>query len=678
MYKRLISVVITVSVIASSLPRVSATMREQTINNSISGYISLSEGVHIAGINKTPSIHIDSNDYEGVLLAANNLAEDIQSVVGKNPTVSNNDITVPFDGGKGIIIDGDSMNVSLDSPVSKNAACYVAAYNKRGVLTALIKNTDNPSDDNTVTSSFSFDTSLSRPAGGKLKSFIWDETMETKSDTLGLSPSKSAVLDGIDIVIGTLGISETIDALALTGKLDISAIDGEWESFTIQNVNNTIVIAGSDKRGTIYGIYDFCEKIGISPWSWWADADSVQAENLYVNLPEGGYTEGTPSVKYRGIFINDEYNLNQWSTALGNGNAMTHETYEKIFELLLRLKANCLLPAMHPYSPSFHMDKENTRMADKYGIVIGSSHTEPLLRNNAEELDSFQDKWEEENPGKALFKNTINISGKKVAYYWTDHDNNGNTVYNKEFLEDYWREGVRRSNQYENIYTVGMSGVHDGGFETNMDISAALTEIIAVQRKILKEEICDKTGQKIEDIPQIFIPSKDILYYYNKNLIDIPDDVTIICNDDGYGYMRQNTNDTERSRTGGIGAYYHISYYGRPASYLWLSCTQPALIREEMSRAYNMGADKIWIVNAGDIKPAENDVEYFLKLAYDIDKTNEKDIGNIFSDNAKRDFNMNDADARKYAEIMTEYYELANAKRPELVRSNIFSNLLRR
>lgn len=514
----------------------------------------------------------------------------------------------------------------------------------------------------------------------QVKGFLWEDkdglTCIPLADVFEYTKTPTAESDwaNSDIIIGTLGKSEAIDTLVKNNEIDVSDIEGKWEAFSIQQTeNDKIVIAGSDKRGTIYGIYDMCEKIGVSPWEWWADVDPTHADTLYINLPEGGYTEGEPSVKYRGIFINDEYNLNQWSKSLSaDGSAMTHETYEKVFELLLRLKANYLWPAMHNYSPAFHTDAENAALADKYGIVMGSSHCEPLLRNNLGELDAFQDKWEEENPDKTLYKALKNESGKSVAYYWTDHDNNNNPIDNKEFLEAYWRESVQKYGGYENVYSLGMRGVHDGSFQTNMDYPTALNEIIACQRKILKEEICDKTGQDITDIPQVFIPYKDVLKYYNEGSLQIPEDVTIMWTDDNFGYVRQNANDTERANSGRTGIYYHVSYYGYPTSYLWLSSTQPGLIREEMGKSYDMGADKMWILNVGDIKPAENDIEYFLKLARNIDTRNE-DIGELFAAKAQRDFNLNDDDAAKYAEIMDEYYELANSKRPEFIRSGEIS-----
>lgn len=678
MLKKSTAAVLASVLLLSALPGMIAGA-EEAANNSVSGYVSASESVGFTLVSKrkTPVIHIDSNDYESVIRAAGNLAEDIETVTGVVPVTSSESITKPLTGASGIVIGENSMEISLGYPVSSELDSYIAVYDKDGALTGVAKavgglNGDLFSDGSVL--GFEFDRVLEKPTGGSIKGYIWNKNMEPVTEPLGMLVSSAASLYDVDIVIGTLGMSETIDTLALSGELNVSEIEGKWESFTIQNIDSTLVIAGSDKRGTIYGIYDLCEKIGVSPWEWWSDADPVHADTLCINLPDGGYTEDEPSVKYRGIFINDEYNLSTWSKSLGSdGTAMTHETYEKVFELLLRLKANYLWPAMHAYSPAFHTDEENAKLADEYGIVMGSSHCEPLLRNNLGELDAFQEKWETANPDKTLYKALTNETGTKVAYYWTDHDDNGNAVNNKEFLEAYWRESVQKYGEYENVYSLGMRGVHDGSFQTNMtDKGAALTEIIECQRKIIQEEICDKTGQDITDIPQVFIPYKDVLTYYNNGTLKVPEDVTIMWTDDNYGYVRQNADDAERANSGRTGIYYHISYYGYPTSYLWLTTTQPGLIREEMGKSYDMGADKMWILNVGDLKPAENDIEYFLKLARNIATRNE-DINDIFAAKAQRDFNLDDADAEKYAEIMDEYYELSNSKRPEFIRSGEIS-----
>ena len=673
MLKRCISALLASSIAFSTLPVITSYAAEAEANNSVSGYISLTDGIKLAGQGKTTKIYVDSADEKSVIRAVGDLKDDLKTVTDVTAEITNQIETANTAGTSGIVIGESSTTMNLEKNVDSDADAYIAAYNHDGTLSKVIKADKGIGENGGQVSGFEFNTVIEKPAGGKIKGFVWKD-MEPVADVQKLYSPYEVVLDGVDIVIGTIGESKAIDTLALSGDIDTSAIEGEWEAFTVQSVDNTIVIAGSDKRGTIYGVYDLCEKIGVSPWTFWADATPVHADNLYVNLPPEGYTEGASSVKYRGIFLNDEYNLNQWSKSMSsNGTAMTHETYEKIFELILRLKANYLWPAMHKYSPSFHSDEENARLADEYGIVMGSSHSEPLLRNNLGELDGFQSKWETEHPDKTLYKALKNESGNSVAYYWTDHDGDGNAVDNKEFLEDYWRESVKNNGSYENIYTLGMRGVHDGSFQTNMDKATALNEIITTQRKILKEEIADKQGIALEDIPQVFIPYKDVLAYYNDGSLKIPDDVTIMWTNDNYGYMRQNANDAERARSGRTGVYYHISYYGYPTSYLWLTTTQPGLIREELTKSYESGADKIWLMNVGDLKPAEKEIDFYTKLARNVGGMNSKDIAETYIQNAKRDFNMDDTDAAEYASIMDEFYELANSKRPEFMRTGDFS-----
>lgn len=679
--KKFVSAVIATAMMITSVVPMRATAEESTVNNSVSGYISTDTGVKIIGKDKQAKIYVDANDYESVIRAVGDMKEDLSQVSGQAVTIGGSTEIQSMSGEvkiSGINISSASMSVDGYKAITENGKGIIAFFDKDGTLSKIVISEDSINSTN-GTAHFkelpSFD-------GKTVKGFVW----KTENDKLTVTPiaesytyietpkatmPTDADWSDANIIVGTIGNSDAIDALAESGVIDISAIKDKWESFTIQENGGNLIIAGSDKRGTIYGIYDFCEKIGVSPWEWWADVTPEKAEELYINLPKDGYTEDEPSVQYRGIFTNDEYNLNQWSTSMGDGN-MNKETYEKIFELILRLKANTLWPAMHQYSNAFHLDAENAVLADKYGVVMGSSHAEPLLRNNLGELYPYQQKWIEEHPDKTLYINTKDDSGRKVSYMWTDHDADGNAVDNKEFLTDYWRDSVKTNGSYENIYTLGMRGVHDGSFSTNMDTTTALNEIIAAQRKILEEELC-KDGRKIEDIPQIFIPYKDVQAIYNTGALKIPDDVTIMWTDDNYGYVRQNADDTERARAGKTGTYYHISYYGYPTSYLWLASTQPGLIREELKKSYDMGANKVWILNVGDLKPAEKEIEYFADLARNVWSTSNTEISSIYEQNAKRDFNMNEADAKEYAAIMDMYYQIANSKRPEFLRTGDFS-----
>lgn len=476
-----------------------------------------------------------------------------------------------------------------------------------------------------------------------------------------------------DIIIGTIGKSRAVDKLIAENKLDVSAVENEWEAFTLQNVEGVLVIAGADKRGTIYGIYDLSEKMGVSPWVWWADVAPVHSDEIYVTLPQNGYTEGASSVKYRGVFLNQEYNLWNWAKSLDGDVGIDTETYKKVFELLLRLKANYLWPAMHEYTQAFNINPENARIADEYGIVMGTSHCEMLLRNNMGELLEFQERWISEHPDKKLYMFKDGSLNADVAYDYTDTDKEGNPVCNKEFIEDYWRERVRANKDYESNFTIGMRGVHDGAWnpvnaKTNEEKIALLEEIIVKQREILSEEI----GKPAEEIPQTFIPYKEILPLYNDGL-NVPDDVTIMWTNDNYGHIRQSSNAQERERSGGGGMYYHVSYFGRPSSVIWNGGTQLGLIKEEMTKAYDSGADTVWILNVGPLKQFENQMEYFLDLGRNIGKTRHTEIKAYVKDNARRYFNFTDEQAGEYADIQCEFLELANSRRPDFMKQGVYS-----
>ncbi|MBQ2665132.1 MAG: glycosyl hydrolase 115 family protein, partial [Clostridia bacterium] len=476
-------------------------------------YVSATEGRKIVGYETSLHIQYGTKEDKSVVRAIGDLVDDIKAVTGKQSTMrADDDILLGGLPPHGIIYDlfGPMCVVTYDF-VPADSTCYVAAYNADGSLNTVAQATKaNYTDENGDTTIFEFDEAVERPAYGSMKAFVWDNNMK---------PATNEVLDieseGSILVIGTLGTDSLVDKYAETNE-NIAALEGKRESFTIQNINGSVVIAGSDKRGTIYGIYDFCEKMGVSPWEFWADVEPEKKENLYINLPESGYTEGEPSVEYRGIFLNDEFNLNQWTNSEFAAN-MNSKKYEKIYELILRLKMNTLWPAMHQYSTAFHNVPDAAEKADEYGVVIGSSHAEPLLRNNLGELDVYQAAWINANPDKPLNRKIENETGTKVAYYWSSYesyDSDGNGVgtyyYNKEFLTDYWRDSVKASGQYDNIYTLGMRGVHDGSFQTNMNYEEALKEIIAAQIQILKDELVGegKKYSRIEDVPMVFIPYK--------------------------------------------------------------------------------------------------------------------------------------------------------------------------
>ncbi|MBN2162509.1 MAG: glycosyl hydrolase 115 family protein [Pontiellaceae bacterium] len=397
------------------------------------------------------------------------------------------------------------------------------------------------------------------------------------------------------VLIGTVGHSRFIDALVKAGKLDVDPIAGQWESFIIQRidqpsdgVDEMLVIAGSDRRGTTYGIFTLSEAIGVSPWYWWADVPSKKREQVYVEC--AGLIQGPPSVKYRGIFINDEdWGLQPWAAKNMDPDIQDigPNTYAQVFELLLRLKANFIWPAMHSCTKAFNIYPENKKVADRYAIVMGASHCEPMLRNNVTEWD------------------------KKADGDW-NYETNPNGVY------DYWERRVIENGLYENVYTVGMRGIHDSGVpggRTQEDKKGILERVISDQRKMIRQHVNPDPSR----VPQIFCPYKEVLDIYKLGM-DLPDDVTIVWPDDNHGYIRNLSTPEERKRFGGSGIYYHMSYWGAPQDYLWLSSTSPAKIAYEMRMAYAYGADRLWVFNVGDIKPCELEMDFAMRLAYDVEK----------------------------------------------------------
>jgi hypothetical protein len=451
------------------------------------------------------------------------------------------------------------------------------------------------------------------------------------------------------VIVGTIGKSKIMDALAAEGKLATNGISGAWESFVLQVVNNprpgiqrALVIAGSDRRGTIYGIYHLSELIGVSPWHWWADVPVPKRK--FLALRGDRFQQGPPAVKYRGIFLNDEdWGLRPWAAktfepAAGN---LGPKTYSKIFELLLRLHANFLWPAMHSGTAEFNHFPDNREIANEYGIVMGSSHCEQMLRNNVSE-------WDKKTFGEYNFAT------------------------NPDGVLKYWEQRVRENGKYENVYTLGMRGIHDSampGGGTQREKAARLQTIIADQRDLLARFINPDATQ----VPQIFCPYKEVLPLYQL-MTNLPDDITLVWPDDNYGYIRQFSNARERARSGGAGVYYHVSYWGAPRDYLWLCSTPPALIAEEMTKAFDYGADKVWMLNVGDLKPAELDLEFFLQLAWNPHLWNGTNTYDLLEKQIARDFgNENGAEITS---ILAEYYRLNFQRKPEHLdfpTNNLFS-----
>ncbi|MES2444041.1 MAG: glycosyl hydrolase 115 family protein, partial [Pseudomonadota bacterium] len=436
---------------------------------------------------------------------------------------------------------------------------------------------------------------------------------------------------------GTLGRSPAIDRLVREHRIDAAQLKGAWESFLIVTVENpaphvprALVIVGSDRRGTAYGIYELSRAIGVSPWHWWADVTPERHPDLHVR--PGTRRFGPPSVKYRGIFINDEdWGLAPW--AAGNfepeQGGIGPRTYARVFELMLRLKANTLWPAMHRVSPPFNADPANAALADRYAIVMGSSHAEPMLRNNVGE--------------------------------WTADPHDYDYGRNPDGVRAYWEARARTNGKYESIWTLGMRGIHDSAMQGAADMPTRrkfLERIFADQRAMLARHV----DRQVERVRQVFMPYKEVLDIYRAGLA-IPDDVTLMWPDDNFGYIRRFPTPAERRRSGGSGVYYHLSYLGAPLAYLWLSTTPPALIGEEMGRAYDLGADRIWIANVGDIKPAELATDYFLALAWDVPGTRAKGVDGFVRDWAAE--NIDSAQAGAIAAILAEHHRLNFERRPE-------------
>lgn len=393
------------------------------------------------------------------------------------------------------------------------------------------------------------------------------------------------------IIIGTVGKNAYIDELVNQGKINKNALTGKWEKYLIQTVSQplpgmdeALVIAGSDKRGTIFGVYELSRQIGVSPWYYWADVPVRKQENLYV--VKGTYTEGEPAVKYRGIFLNDEAPaLSGWSKETFGG--FNSRFYEKVFELILRLKGNFLWPAM--WGSAFYDDDPlNGPLADEMGVVIGTSHHEPMGRAHAE--------WKRYGSGE-----------------W-------DYTKNPTVLKDFWKGGMERMKNYEALVTVGMRGDGDEAMSEGTNISL-LEKIVKDQRKI----ISDVTKKKASETPQVWALYKEVQDYYDKGM-RVPDDVTLLLCDDNWGNVRKLPNPDAAPRAGGYGMYYHFDYVGGPRNYKWLNVTPVQKIWEQMNLTYRYGVKQLWVVNVGDLKPMEYPIQFFLDMAWDPDRFNENNL----------------------------------------------------
>ena len=448
-----------------------------------------------------------------------------------------------------------------------------------------------------------------------------------------------AAASGNVIVIGQ-SQSELVHSF-LDKKTDLKNFQKQWESYRFQivdkptsNIKKAFIIAGTNPRGTAYGVYAISERIGVSPWYWWADVPVAKQTELV--LSQNLFQSTAPSVKFRGIFLNDEdWGLRPWASKtfepeVGN---IGPKTYAKIFELLLRLKANAIWPAMHEGTTAFFKIPGNAKIAEAYQIVVGSSHAEPMLRNNVDE-------WKE----------------KEMGHF--------NYVTNRENVYKYWEDRVKESKNVDAIYTIGMRGVHDSkmeGVKDNKEGAELLKQIIKDQRKLFETYINPDTTK----VPQAFTVYKEVLDLYDEGL-HVPEDITLVWTDDNYGYIRRLSNEQEQKRSGGGGVYYHASYWGRPHDYLWVDSVHPALLREEMMKAYQANCKQIWILNVGDLKAIEYSTQLFLDMGYDAnsfeDASNvKKHMSTFYSSIFGKTY------GKSIAELKWDYFDLAFERKPEFM-----------
>ncbi|WP_281635510.1 glycosyl hydrolase 115 family protein [Flavobacterium marginilacus] len=468
-----------------------------------------------------------------------------------------------------------------------------------------------------------------------------------QSDFEKVTGDKPAILNQIVstssplIIIGTIGTNSAIDDLIKLKKIDGKELKGKNEKFIIQSIKNpfkgveeAVIIAGSDKRGTIYGIYELSRQIGVSPWYYWADVPVEHKENLYFK--KGMYTDGEPAVKYRGIFLNDEAPaLSGWSKASFGG--FNSQFYEKVFELLLRLKANYMWPAM--WGNAFYDDDvKNGPLANEMGIVMGTSHHEPMAL--------AQQDWK-----RYIQKN-------KLQNVW-DYSKN------KPVLDEFWKTGIERSMNWEKLVTVGMRGDGDEAMTEGTNISL-LENIVKNQRQII-EKI---TKQKAEKTPQVWALYKEVQEYFDQGM-KVPDDVILLFCDDNWGNVRKLPDPVKPMHKGGYGIYYHFDYVGAPRNSKWINISPIQRVWEQMSLSYEHGVDKVWIVNVGDLKPMEFPISFFLDMAWNPKQFNSKNLFEFTENWAAQQFGKKQA--KEIADLLNTYPRYNRRITPEMLNSKTFS-----
>lgn len=451
-------------------------------------------------------------------------------------------------------------------------------------------------------------------------------------------------IDHPAVIIGVLGQNEIIDELVEEGKIEVSDIQGQWEAYKIAvvkepivGVEQVLVIIGSDRRGAIFGTLELSEQMGVSPWHWFADVPIVQQKNVYIT---SGTVKDQPKVRYRGIFINDEDPaLKGWAQKKFGG--VNAKMYEHMFDLILRLKGNYIWPAM--WGKAFHLDDpKNTAMADNMGMVMGTSHHEPMTRAHAE--------WH---------RKSENPAGGGAWNYET----------NKENIHKFWQGGIERmmskgdGTPYESLVTVGMRGDGDEPMSEGTAIEL-LEKVVEDQRKIIAEV----TGKPANQTPQVWALYKEVLDYYDKGMT-VPDDVTLLFADDNWGLVRRLPTENV-DRAGGYGVYYHFDYVGVPRNYKWTNTVQIAKVWQQMNLSYERGARDLWVVNVGDLKPIEFPIDFFLTMAWDPEKMDHQAIPNYVRDFARQTFGDDLAD--EVANLLKRYGTYAAMRKPELLNQNTF------
>ena len=435
------------------------------------------------------------------------------------------------------------------------------------------------------------------------------------------------------ILVGTIGHSAAIDQLVKQKRINGNLLKGKREKFIITVVDNQLVIAGSDRRGTIYGIYELSQQMGVSPWYDWADVPVEHHDSIFVN--RGTYSDGEPAVRYRGIFLNDEapcltsWVKNTYGTGYGD-----HRFYQRVFELVLRLRGNMMWPAMWGWA-FYADDAENEKTADEMGVVMSTSHHEPMARNHQEYARN-----------------------RKGWGPWNYQKNKAN-------LQKFFREGIERMKGTEQIVTIGMRGDGDEAMSAEAD-TKLMSQIINDQRKI----IADVTGKKASETPQVWALYKEVLDYYDKGM-KVPDDVTLLLCDDNWGDVRRVPNAKERKHKGGWGLYYHVDYVGAPRNSKMLNVTPVQNPWEQLTLAYENGIDRLWILNVGDLKPMEYPISQFMDMAWNPHKYSVNNITRHTRDWCAQQFGESQAD--EAARILNLICKYNGRCTPEMLDKSTYS-----